>query len=200
MTEKEKCAAGILYDANYDEALARERDACKDVCFAYNNTMPSQLYTKRELLEKLFGKTNGDFMIQAPFWCDYGYNIELGKNFYANHGLVILDGAKVKFGDNVFIAPNCGFHTAGHPLDALRRNQGLEYAWPITVGSNVWIGAGVQVCPGVTIGSNVVIGAGSVVTKDIPDNVIAVGNPCKILREITESELNRDYSRKSKEQ
>lgn len=185
MTEKEKCAAGMLYDANYDEELLKERDLCKDVCFEYNNTKPSQLYTKKELLKKLFGKTNGDFTIQAPFWCDYGYNIELGKNFYANHNLMILDGAKVTFGDNVFIAPDCGFHTAGHPIDAPRRNQGLEYAYPITVGDNVWIGAGVQVLPGVTIGSNVVIGAGSVVTKDIPDNVVAVGNPCRVLREIT---------------
>lgn len=196
MTEKEKCAAGMLYDANYDEALLRERDLCKDICFAYNNTAPSRLSVKKDLLRSLLGKTEGDFTIQAPFWCDYGYNIELGRNFYANHNLVILDGAKVKFGDNVFIAPNCGFHTAGHPVDFLRRNKGLEYAWPITVGDNVWIGAGVQVCPGVTIGSNVVIGAGSVVTKNIPDNVVAVGNPCRVLRSITEEEINRQYIRK----
>lgn len=109
---------------------------------------------------------------------------------------MILDGAKVVFGDNVFIAPDCGFHTAGHPIDAKRRNQGLEYAYPIMVGNNVWIGAGVQVLPGVKIGSNVVIGAGSVVTKDIPDNVIAVGNPCRVLREITEAENNKEYKRK----
>lgn len=196
MTEKEKCAAGMLYDANYDEALLRERDLCKDICFAYNNTASSRLSVKKDLLRSLFGKTEGDFTIQAPFWCDYGYNIELGRNFYANHNLVILDGARVKFGDNVFIAPNCGFHTAGHPVDFRRRNKGLEYAWPITVGDNVWIGAGVQVCPGVTIGSNVVIGAGSVVTKNIPDNVVAVGNPCRVLRSITEEEINRQYIRK----
>ncbi len=196
MTEKEKCAAGMLYDANYDENLLKERDICKDICFEYNNTKPSELYKKKELLRNLFGKTCGDFTIQAPFWCDYGYNIEIGKNFYANHNLMILDGAKVIFGDNVFIAPDCGFHTAGHPVDAQRRNQGLEYAYPITVGNNVWIGAGVQVLPGVKIGSNVVIGAGSVVTKDIPDNVIAVGNPCKVLREITEAEIKKEYKRK----
>lgn len=193
MTEKEKCAAGMLYDANYDADLLKEREICKDICFEYNNTKPSLLHTKKELLKNLFGKTNGDFMIQAPFWCDYGYNIELGKNFYANHNLMILDGAKVKFGDNVFIAPDCGFHTAGHPIDAERRNQGLEYAYPITVGDNVWIGAGVQVTPGVTIGSNVVIGAGSVVTRDIPDNVIAVGNPCRVLREITCDDMHKNY-------
>lgn len=192
MTEKEKCTAGILYDANYDESLQIERDKCKDICFEYNNTKPSELSNKTELLKNLFKKTEGDFYIQAPFWCDYGYNIELGKNFYANHNLVILDGAKVKFGDNVFIAPDCGFHTAGHPVDAKRRNQGLEYAYPITVRNDVWIGAGVHVLPGVTIGSNVVIGAGSVVTKDIPDNVIAVGNPCKVLRPITDEEIDYD--------
>ena len=186
----------MLYDANYDEELLRERDLCKDICFEYNSTRPSQLHTKKDLLRSLLGKTDGDFTIQAPFWCDYGYNIELGKNFYANHNLVILDGAKVKFGDNVFIAPDCGFHTAGHPVDFERRNKGLEYAWPITVGDNVWIGAGVQVCPGVTIGSNVVIGAGSVVTKNIPDNVVAVGNPCRVLRSITEEEINKEYTRK----
>ena len=98
------------------------------ICFEYNSTKPSLLHTKKDLLRILFGKIDGDFTIQAPFWCDYGYNIELGKNFYANHNLIILDCAKVKFGDNVFIAPDCGFHTAGHPIDAQRRNQGLEYA------------------------------------------------------------------------
>lgn len=197
MTEKEKCAAGMLYDANYDADLLQERDICKDICFEYNNTKPSELYMKKEMLKKLFGKTKGDFTIQAPFWCDYGYNIELGKNFYANHNLMILDGAKVKFGDNVFIAPDCGFHTAGHPIDAKRRNQGLEYAYPIIVGDNVWIGAGVQVLPGVTIGSNVVIGAGSIVTKDIPDYVIAAGNPCRVLRKITEEDMKKDDFRKA---
>ena len=196
MTAKEKCEAGMLYDANYNAALIEERAVCKDICFEYNNTRPSQLSRAKDLLRKLFGKTDGDFTIQAPFWCDYGYNIEIGKRFYANHGLVILDCAKVTFGDDVFIAPNCGFHTAGHPIDAERRNQGLEYAWPITVGDNVWFGAGVQVCPGVTIGSNTVIGAGSVVTRDIPDNVIAAGNPCRVLREITPEDLNREYHKR----
>ena len=111
----------------------------------------------------------------------------MGANFYANHGLVILDGGGVTFGDNVFIGPSCGFHTAGHPIDAPRRNAGLEYARPITVGSDVWFGAGVQVTPGVTIGSNVVIGAGSVVTRDIPSDCVAAGSPCRPLRPIPES-------------
>jgi len=142
------------------------------------------LHTKKELLRNLLGKTDGDFTIQAPFWCDYGYNIFIGENFYMNHNCIILDCAKVEFGDNVFIAPNCGFYTAGHPIEAEIRNAGLEYAKPIKVGNNVWIGGNVTVLPGVTIGDNVTIGAGSVVTKDIPSNTVAVGNPCKVIRNI----------------
>lgn len=121
--------------------------------------------------------------------------IELGENFFSNHNLVILDCGKVTFGDNVFVAPDCGFYTAGHPIDYERRNQGLEYAYPITVGDNVWIGAGVQVMPGVNIGSNVVIGGGSVVVKDIPSNSVAVGNPCKVIRPITEDDKKTYWDR-----
>ncbi len=130
-------------------------------------------------------------MIEPSFYCDYGYNIEIGENFYSNHNLVILDGGKVAFGDNVFIAPNCGFYTAGHPLDVKQRNRGLEYAYPIKVGNNVWIGGNVSVMPGVTIGDNTVIGGGSVVTKNIPSGVVAVGNPCRVLREITEADKDK---------
>lgn len=193
MTEKEKRDKGILYDANNDKDLGAEMLACKDVCFEYNAIKPSQVERRTQIIKKLFGKTSDSFTVLAPFWCDYGYNIEIGDNFFANHNCVILDGAKVKFGDNVFIAPDCGFYTAGHPVDSERRNKGLEYAYPITVGDNVWFGGGVRVMPGVTIGSNVVIGGGSVVTHDIPDNVIAVGNPCRVLRKITEAEINRQY-------
>lgn len=195
MTEKEKMAAQMLYDANYNEELARERINCKELCFQYNNLRPSQVEEQDELIRKIFGKTGEHVTVTAPMWCDYGYNVEVGENFYANHNLVILDCAKVKFGDNVFVAPDCGFYTAGHPIDFPRRNQGLEYAYPITVGDNVWIGGGVKVMPGVTIGSNVVIGSGSVVVKDIPDNVVAAGNPCRVIRPITEEDLERDYNR-----
>lgn len=195
MTEKEKMGRQMLYDANYDRELLRERTQAKELCYDYNHLRPSQEEEQREVLKKLLGRTGESFCITAPFWCDYGYNIEIGENFYTNHNCVILDGAKVKFGDNVFIAPNCGFYTAGHPVDYQRRNAGLEYAYPITVGDNVWFGGGVQVMPGVTIGSNVVIGSGSVVTRDIPDNVVAAGNPCKVIRPITEEDLTRKYDR-----
>lgn len=183
MSEKEKMLAGMLHDANNDKELIEERVRAKDMCYEYNNLKPSDIESQELLIKKLLGKTKDTFSILAPFWCDYGYNIEIGENFFANHNCIILDGAKVTFGDNVFIGPDCGFYTAGHPLDYERRNKGLEYAYPITVGNNVWIGAGVRVMPGVTIGDNVVIGAGSVVTKDIPSNKIAYGNPCKVIKD-----------------
>lgn len=188
MTETEKMQAGLLYDANYDPEILRLRLVCKELCYDFNHLRPSQEAEQQTLLRKLLGKTGEHFCIVAPFWCDYGSNIEIGEHFFANHNCVILDGAKVTFGDHVFIAPNCGFYTAGHPLDSARRNLGLEYALPITVGSDVWFGAGVQVMPGVTIGDGAVIGAGSVVTKDIPAGVVAAGNPCRVLRPITDAD------------
>ena len=184
MTEKEKMLVGEIYNANYDEELIKERIEVKDKCFEYNNIKPSNIEGRTKLLKEILGKYEETFYIEQSFICDYGYNIEIGKNFYANHNLVILDGNKVEFGDNVFVAPNCAFYTAGHPLDYKERNKGLEYAKPIKVGNNVWIGGNVTVLPGVSIGDNVVIGAGSVVTKDIPSNVIAVGNPCRVIKEI----------------
>ena len=195
MTEKEKMLTQRLYDANYDEELLRERNRAKDLCHRYNQLLPSDEEGRRALMKQLLGRTKGPFCIVAPFWCDYGCNIEIGENFFANHNTVILDGAKVTFGDNVFVAPDCGFHTAGHPIDHERRNRGLEYAYPITVGDNVWIGAGVQVMPGVTIGSNVVIGGGSVVVKDIPGGSVAVGNPCRVIRAITEEDKRTCWDR-----
>ncbi len=191
MTEKEKAAAGMLYDANYDEELANERMNCKELCYEYNSLRPSQTKEREELIKRIVGKTKGSFLIEPSFWCDYGFNIELGENFYSNHGLVILDGARVSFGDNCFIAPQCGFYTAGHALDVEQRNAGLEIALPITVGNNVWIGGGVCVLPGVTIGDNTIIGAGSVVNRDIPSGVVAAGNPCRVIRKITDADKQR---------
>lgn len=184
MTEKEKMLAGMIYDANNDAALIAERLDCKELCHDYNSLRPKNMAAREELMRRILGTIKGEFLIEQPFWCDYGYNIHIGRNFYANHNLVILDEARVTFGDNVFVAPNCGFYTAGHPIDAKERNQGLEYARPITVGDNVWIGANVCVLPGVSIGDNCVIGAGSVVVKDIPPYSLAVGNPCKVVRTI----------------
>lgn len=177
---------GILYDANNDEALIQERLRCKDLCHEYNQLLPSHAEKRQALMRGLLGTAGSSFDILAPFWCDYGSNIHIGENFFANHNCVILDAACVTFGDNVFIGPDCGFYTAGHPIDSERRNKGLEYARPITVGSNVWFGGGVKVLPGVTVGDNTVIGAGSIVTKDIPPGVTAAGNPCRVLRPITE--------------
>ena len=188
MTEKEKAAKGFLYNANNDVSLIEERRWCASLCYEYNQLHPAEVEERERLIRQILGQASNTFVIEQPFLCDYGYNIKIGENFYANHHCTVLDGAKVVFGDNVFIAPNCGFYTAGHPLDAEQRNQGLEYAYPITVGDNVWIGAHVAVLPGVTIGNNTVIGAGSIITKDIPSGVIAAGNPCKIIREITEED------------
>lgn len=196
MTEREKMVNGMMYDAGSDEELIKDRINVKEKCFDYNNLRPSDIEKRKELMKTIIGKIKGEFLIESPFVCDYGYNIEIGENFYSNHNLVILDCAKVTFGDNVFVAPNCGFYTAGHPIDYLRRNKGLEYAYPITVGNNVWIGGGVHVMPGVTIGNNVVIGGGSVVVNDIPDNSVAVGNPCRVIREITKEDEKRIYDAK----
>lgn len=184
MTEKEKILAGHQYDANHDEDLINERLECKDKIYNYNHLRPSDTMYRRTLLLKILGKTGKNFTIEQPFYCDYGYNIFIGENFYSNFNLVLLDAAPITVGDNVFIAPNVGIYTATHPLDAETRNQGLETALPVTIGNNVWIGAGVQILPGVTIGDNTVIGAGSVVNKSIPANVLAVGNPCKVVKKI----------------
>ncbi len=188
MTEKEKMLLGEIYNANYDEELIQERNKTQDLCYEYNKLKPSELEKRIELLKRIIGKTKEKFLIEQPFICDYGYNIEIGESFYSNHNLTILDPGKVTFGDNVFIGPNCGFYTAGHPIDVSLRNEGLEYAKPITVGNNVWFGGNVVVLPGVMIGDNVVIGAGSVVVKDIPSNVVAVGNPCHVIEKNKEQE------------
>lgn len=187
MTEKEKMLLGMTYDANYDPQLNEERMRCKELCRDYNDLRPADVEGREALLRRLLGSVAGAVTIEQPFHCDYGYNISVGQNFYANVNLVILDGGPVKFGDNVFVAPDCGFYTAGHPLDPAERNLGLEYARPITVGNSVWIGAHVSVLPGVTIGDNCVIGAGSVVCRDIPSNSVAVGNPCRVIKKISEA-------------
>lgn len=193
MTELEKMIAGLEY-CSADKYLEDLRSKSKDLCLEYNLLKSNQETEKVNIIKKLFGKTGNNFGVTSPFYCDYGFNIEVGDNFFVNYNCVILDCAKVKFGDNVFIAPNCSFYTAGHPLDIERRNKYIEYAYPITIGNNVWIGGNVTVVGGVKIGNGVVIGAGSVVTKDIPDNVIAFGNPCKVFREITDEDRNKSLN------
>lgn len=186
MTEKEKMLSGMLYNANYDQEIINERTKTQDLCFEYNNLKPSNLIERDKVLRAILNKSGKNLLVEQNFWCDYGYNISVGDNFYMNHNCIILDAAKVEFGDNVFVGPGCGFYTAIHPIDINLRNKGLESCKPIKVGNNVWFGGNVTVLPGVTIGDNVTIGAGSVVTKDIPSNTVAFGNPCKVKRQINE--------------
>ncbi len=181
-SEKEKMLSGDYYNAA-DEELVREREYAKNLIFEFNNTRLSEKGKKEEIIRQLI-IAKGSFYIEAPFYCDYGYNIEVGENFYANHGCVILDVNKVHIGDNVLLAPNVQIYTATHPIDPTERLTGKEFAKPVTIGNNVWVGGGTIICPGVKIGDNVTIGAGSVVTKDIPDNVVAVGNPCRVIKRI----------------
>ncbi len=190
MNQKERMLANLPYKAWLD-GLSEERLENKKRIFKYNNMDPGDTAGKDKLIKEILGKTGNTVCIESPFHCDYGYNIEVGENFFANYNLVILDVGKVKIGDNAQIAPNVAIYTAGHPIHPDSRNSGYEYGIDITIGDNVWIGGNTCIMPGVTIGNNVVIGGGSVVTKDLPDNVIAVGNPCRIVREITEDD--RDY-------
>ena len=179
MTEWEKMQSGALYQAGTPE-LTRARQRAKELCRRFN----LKAVQDPEAGARLLREAGENISIQPMFWCDYGCNIRMGSQIEINHNCVILDCAPVTFGDHVFIGPNCGFYTAGHPLDAATRNTGLEFARPITVGDNVWFGGNVAVLPGVSIGSGAVIGAGSVVSRDIPPNVVAAGNPCRVLRPI----------------
>lgn len=180
-----------LFQGCYNPEYEKKIREGKDWCYQYNLLHPNDLDGQRTILRKLLGSMGKETVITPPFWCDYGYNIHVGDFFYSNHNLIITDGAEVRFGDNVFIAPNCCFTTAEHPIDPEQRKLGLEIAGPITVGNNVWIGAGSTILAGVTIGDNSVIGAGSVVTSSIPANVVAVGVPCRVMRPITGADKTR---------
>ncbi len=187
MNQKERMLAGLPYKAWLD-GLEEERLECKKKVYEFNNLQPGEWERFTQLLKDILGKTGENVYIEPPFHCDYGWNIEVGENFYANYNLIILDVGKVTIGKNAVIAPNVSIYTAGHPLHPDSRNSGYEYGIPVTIGDNVWIGGNTVIMPGVTIGSNVVIGGGSVVTRDIPDWSVAVGNPCKVIRKITEED------------
>ncbi len=183
MTEREKMLAGELYLAS-DPELTAGRQRARRLTRLYNATTEEEEVTRTQILEELFGSVGNGAFIETPFRCDYGDNIQAGTRFYVNFGCIILDCAPVRIGNDVKFGPNAQIYTAYHPVDAQTRIAGPELAAPITIGDRVWLGGGVIVCPGVTIGENTTIGAGSVVTKDIPANVVAVGNPCRVLRQL----------------
>jgi len=181
MKEKEKMLAGQLYDA-CDCELLEELNAVKVKCQQYNNLLPTDFAARSAMLLDLLGQADKDTFINQPFYCDYGKQIHLGKRFFANFGLTILDEANVTIGDDCFLGPHVQIYTACHSTDPEERATRKEWSKPVVIGNNVWIGGNVTILPGVTIGNNCTIGAGSVVTRDIPDNAIAAGNPARIIR------------------
>ena len=183
MIEKEKMIKGEMY-FSADEVLVNERNRARILTRDFNNTTEDELDKRAEILKELLGKIGKNIYIEPNFRCDYGYNIYVGENFYANFDCLLLDVCPIKIGNNAMLAPGVHIYTATHPLDPTERNSGYEYGKPVNIGDNVWIGGRAVICPGVTIGDNVVVAAGSVVTKDVPDNVVVGGNPAKIIKEI----------------
>ena len=196
MNQKERMHANLPYRTGVD-GLAEEHLLCKKKMYEYNHLPPERWDECEALMKDMLGKTGEHVHVEAPFRCDYGTNIEVGENFFANYNLTVLDVGKVTIGDNAFIAPNVSIYTAGHPIHPDSRNSHYEYGIDVNIGDNVWIGGSVCIMPGVHIGDNVVIGGGSVVTKDIPSNVVAAGNPCRVIRKITEED--RKYYYKDRE-
>ena len=181
LSEKDKALAGLEFIRG-DKDLKRQRDYAEELCFELNHTSPREQEKRESILRALIPDAKEGCYIKSPFICEYGCYIILGENFFANYNCKLMDGGRITFGDNVLVGPDCTFVTAAHPTDPEKRLAGYQQFKPITVGNNVWFGAGVIVCPGVTIGDNCVIGAGSVVVKDIPANCVAVGNPCRVIR------------------
>ncbi|MBQ1413036.1 MAG: sugar O-acetyltransferase, partial [Clostridia bacterium] len=185
MNNIERRDAGMAYIS--DDSVMEQQKKARILTQKLNTMDRSDFKGLGEVVKELLGKSEGAW-INPPFYCDYGFNIEVGRNFFANYNCTMLDVARITIGDNCFMAPNVAIYTAGHPIHPDSRNSMYEYGIPVTIGDNVWIGGNVVICPGVTIGSNCVIGAGSVVTKDIPDWSIAAGNPCKVIRPITDED------------
>ena len=182
-TEKEKMLSGELYNA-LDETLVKEREKARKLTRIFNGTVETDYEERTKILKELLGSTGEKIYIESNFRCDYGYNIHVGENFYANFDCVILDVCKVQIGDNCLMAPGVHIYTATHPINPYERIAGPEYGKPIEIGNNVWIGGRAIINPGIKIGNNVVIASGSVVTKDIPDNVIVGGNPARVIKEV----------------
>ena len=188
MTEQEKAEAGYLYNPNRTNEMAKYRFKIQDAMCEYNKLKISAVKKRRDFVAKIFGKIGKKCNILPPFKCDYGFHIEVGENFFANYNFIVLDGNFVRIGDNVWIAPNVGIYAAGHPLDVKDRIDGWEYAFPVTIGNNVWIGGSVSIIGGVTIGDNAVVAAGSVVIHDVPANTLVAGNPARVIRRITKAD------------
>lgn len=195
MNQKERMLQELPYKAWLD-GLSELRAENKRRIYRYNQLHPDALAEQDTLIREILGACGEEIHVETPFHCDYGCNIEVGNHFFANYNLTILDVAKVKIGDNVMIAPNVSIYTAGHPLHPDSRNSGYEYGISITIGDNVWIGGNAVINPGVTIGKNAVIASGSVVTKDVPDNAVAAGNPARVVKMVTEED--RDYYYKNR--
>ena len=181
--EWQKMLDGEVYDAVHPEFL-RRLAATREKLWEFNTIHPSEAGRQKEILRSLLGAVGEPFHVNPPFRCDYGCNISIGRNFFANFNLTILDEALVKIGDNVFIGPNVSIYTACHPLDATDRNTGAEWAEPVSIGDSVWIGGGATVLPGVSVGDRSVVGAGSVVTRDVPADVLVAGNPARIIKKL----------------
>jgi Acetyltransferase (isoleucine patch superfamily) len=185
MTIRERIKNGMLY-VDIGEGLDEEREKCKELLYDYNHTRPSEKIKRKDFLKELLGDMGDEIWIEPPLHMAYGKNVHIGNCFYANFNLVIVDDIDVYIGEHVMIAPNVTITPTGHPVDPALRKPGTQFSIPVKIGNNVWIGSNAVILPGVTIGDNSVIGAGSVVTHDIPENVIAVGNPCRVLRKISE--------------
>jgi galactoside O-acetyltransferase len=195
MTIREKMKNGMLY-IDVGEGLEADRRRCQELLYDYNHTRPSEETKRKDILEELLGDIKEHIWIEPPFHVAYGSNIHIGDHFYANFNLVIIDDIDVYIGEHVMIAPNVTITPTGHPVDPTLRKPGTQFSIPVRIGNNVWIGSNAVILPGVAIGNDSVIGAGSVVTHDIPENVVALGNPCRILREINEHDKEFYYKDK----